>query len=90
MMSPLGGQNYTAAETTLQLMCLVQKVAHDRTGHALQVQLLYMLVIIATATCVGYLTPSRQRGPLLIWPPFLQLLPLIFLSFDPNRYFDRP
>ncbi|KAL0052313.1 hypothetical protein WJX82_000079 [Trebouxia sp. C0006] len=52
-----------------------------------KVQLLYMLVIIATATCVGYLTPSRQRGPLLIWPPFLQLLPLIFLSFDPNRYY---
>ncbi|KAA6419981.1 MAG: hypothetical protein FRX49_10003 [Trebouxia sp. A1-2] len=52
-----------------------------------KVQLLYTLVIISTATCVGYLTPSQERGLLLIWPPFLQLLPLVFLSFNPSRYY---
>ncbi len=78
-MSPLGGQ------FALQLMHLVKQVVRDRTGPALQVQLLYTLVIIATATCVGYVTPSQERGLLLIWPPFLQLLPLVSLSFNPNR-----
>lgn len=61
--------------------CLWQ--AQQRT----KVHLLYTFIIIATATCVGYLTPSRERGPLLIWPPFLQLLPLVYISFDPNRYY---
>ena len=71
-------------------MHLVQQDVCDRSGHALQVQLLYTLVIIATATCVGYLTPSQERGLLLIWPPFLQLLPLVSLSCNPIRYFDKP
>ncbi|DBA76935.1 TPA: hypothetical protein ACH3X1_009531 [Trebouxia sp. C0004] len=52
-----------------------------------KVQLLYTFVIIATATCVGYLTPSQERGSLLIWPPFLQLLPLVTISYNPNRYY---
>ncbi|KAL0025332.1 hypothetical protein WJX79_007839 [Trebouxia sp. C0005] len=62
---------------------------HRRLAEAQQtkVQLLYTLVIISTATCVGYLTPSQERGLLLIWPPFLQLLPLVFLSFNPSRYY---
>ena len=51
----------------------------------MQVQLCYTFVIIAVATCLGYVTPSQDRGRLLVWPPFLQLLPLLLLSVDPTR-----